>query len=101
MASRIAALLLLGVICLGFASGQVAIDCCLSTSNKHFPHQIVKSYIIQEAGKGCEISATILKSQRGKNICAPEASKAQWVQDIINHVDKRRARQYKRSEKDG
>lgn len=102
MASRVAALLLLGVICVGLASGktqttikqahisecfewrsrcrwhfpltilhflinlclhlpagQIAVDCCLKTSDKFLPLSRINGYVIQEAGQGCDKSATV------------------------------------------
>ncbi|KAF3695337.1 hypothetical protein EXN66_Car011013 [Channa argus] len=59
MASRVAALLLLGFVCTGFVAAEVAVDCCLMVVDKHLPLQVLAGYTIQEAGKGCEISATV------------------------------------------
>ncbi|KAM7391108.1 hypothetical protein PAMP_021824 [Pampus punctatissimus] len=89
MASRVAVLLLLGVICIGFAAGEIVVDCCLSTSNKHLPHSVLISYIIQEAGKGCDISATIFTTKKGRRLCVPPASQETWVQDRITFLDKK------------
>ncbi|KAM7415621.1 hypothetical protein PAMA_017919 [Pampus argenteus] len=90
MASRVAVLLLLGVICIGFAAGEIAVDCCLVTSNKHLPRSALKSYIIQEAGEGCDISATIFITKKSKRLCLPPASQETWVQNHINFLDIKR-----------
>ncbi|KAF1389587.1 hypothetical protein PFLUV_G00074980 [Perca fluviatilis] len=58
MASRVAVLLLLGVICVGLASAEIVVDCCLKVAEKPLPLTIIQSYAIQEGGNGCEISAT-------------------------------------------
>ncbi|KAJ0019666.1 hypothetical protein NQD34_007235, partial [Periophthalmus magnuspinnatus] len=34
-------------------------DCCLSVAQKRLPAKQVQSYKVQEAGKGCDISATV------------------------------------------
>lgn len=41
------------------AAAEVMEDCCLETVDKPFPRRILASYIIQEEGKGCKISATV------------------------------------------
>lgn len=40
-------------------AGEIAVDCCLQTIDKRVPPKNIKQYIIQEAGKGCDISATV------------------------------------------
>lgn len=39
-------------------AAEIVVDCCLTVAEKRMPLRIVQSYTIQEAGKGCEISAT-------------------------------------------
>ncbi|XP_044187973.1 eotaxin-like [Thunnus albacares] len=90
MASRVTALLFLVVICIGFTAGEIAVDCCLSTTDRRLPRNILSSYVIQESGKGCVVSATVFITKKGKRLCAPESSQAKWVQDLITFLDKKR-----------
>ncbi|KAI3372517.1 hypothetical protein L3Q82_022996 [Scortum barcoo] len=50
MASRVAALLLLGIICVGFASAEIAVDCCLLSTDKYLPRQVIVSYNVPYKG---------------------------------------------------
>nr|XP_020450727.1 C-C motif chemokine 20-like [Monopterus albus] len=94
MASRVAALLLLGIICTGFAAAEIVLDCCLDTTKKFLPRHILVGYSIQEAGKGCDISATAFITRAGKKLCVVHPSKGEWVQRHITFLDnKKRAQQ--------
>ncbi|XP_008287540.1 C-C motif chemokine 20-like [Stegastes partitus] len=93
MASKVAALLLLGIICLGLAAADVPVDCCLSTAEKRLPHRLVASYQIQDAGKGCDIKATLVITKAGRQLCLVHPDGNQWVQQLINAVDKRKQTQ--------
>ncbi|XP_030273611.1 C-C motif chemokine 20-like [Sparus aurata] len=89
MASRVAALLLLGVICVGLASGQIAVDCCLKTSDKFLPLSRINGYVIQEAGQGCDKSATVFITKTGRTLCFSHHSKLQWVRGHIEALEAR------------
>ncbi|XP_018537929.1 C-C motif chemokine 8 [Lates calcarifer] len=97
MASRVAALFLLVVVCTGFAAAEIAVDCCLSTTVKLFPLIRIESYIIQEAGNGCEISATAFHTKGGRIVCVvhPEdpRTEAKWVKSHINYLNSKKAAQ--------
>ncbi|CAB1420598.1 unnamed protein product [Pleuronectes platessa] len=70
MASRLAAaLLLLGLICTGLSRAEVAVDCCLSTTDKFFPLIRISTYKLQIAGEGCDISATVFITKTANTIC--------------------------------
>ncbi|RVE68637.1 hypothetical protein OJAV_G00093850 [Oryzias javanicus] len=69
MASRVAALIFLGLLFVQLASAEVPMDCCLSVSKNRLPAKIIVSYSIQEAGKGCDISATVFETKGGKRLC--------------------------------
>ncbi|XP_075903348.1 uncharacterized protein LOC142902300 [Nelusetta ayraudi] len=88
MASRVAALLLLGVVCVELVSAQRLLDCCKSASTKSFPAQAVQSYIIQDEGRGCDIKATV----GNKKLCVSHPDDQEWVRDLINLVNNRRPR---------
>ncbi|XP_041855931.1 C-C motif chemokine 19a.2 [Melanotaenia boesemani] len=83
MASRVAALILLGVICLGLAAAEMPVDCCLRVSDKRLRATNLVSYIIQEEGKGCAISATVFLTKTGKTLCVVPAKDYPWVQRTI------------------
>ncbi|XP_029367203.1 C-C motif chemokine 19-like [Echeneis naucrates] len=84
MASRVAALLLLGIICTGFAAAELAQDCCKETTTKFVPKKMLESYTIQTAGQGCSISATVFKTKKGRKLCLVPASEQDWIQ---NHIE--------------
>ncbi|XP_023121539.1 C-C motif chemokine 21-like [Amphiprion ocellaris] len=89
MASKVAALLLLGIICFGFAAADVPADCCLKTSDKHFPAKLISSYKLQDAGKGCDIKATVVITKAGRQLCLVHSDGNPWVQRVLHAVDKR------------
>ncbi|XP_061585878.1 C-C motif chemokine 19-like [Cololabis saira] len=89
MASRLSALFFLGVICLGLVSAEIAVDCCLQVSGKRLPFKNIVRYIIQDAGKGCDISATVFTMKNGQNLCAEHPSANKWVKTTIQRLDKR------------
>ncbi|TKS77906.1 C-C motif chemokine 19 [Collichthys lucidus] len=89
MASRVSALLLLGVICVGFAAAEIAKDCCLLTSPKHLPLNILVGYKIQEAGQGCLINATVFFTKGGRTLCVSHPSEQAWVRKRIEHLKKK------------
>ncbi|XP_071757131.1 C-C motif chemokine 19a.2 [Centroberyx gerrardi] len=93
MASRVALLLLLAVICIGFAAAEVPADCCLSVTDKPFPRSKVESYIVQEAGLGCDISATVIITKSGRRLCTPHPSLSRWVKTLIAHMQKTKGAQ--------
>uniref|UniRef100_A0A3Q0RLH4 Chemokine interleukin-8-like domain-containing protein n=1 Tax=Amphilophus citrinellus TaxID=61819 RepID=A0A3Q0RLH4_AMPCI len=93
MASRVAVLLLLGVLCFSFAAGEIAADCCLQAIDKRLPSKNIVDYIIQEAGKGCEISATVFIANTGRTLCVFHPSQKPWVKNLINIVNKKKQAQ--------
>ncbi|KAF7205319.1 C-C motif chemokine 20 [Nothobranchius furzeri] len=93
MASRAAALILLGLICFEFAAAQIPVDCCLSITEKRLPSKNLVSYTIQEAGKGCDISATVFLNRRNMKLCAAHPEGNAWVKQVIKTLEKRRGEQ--------
>ncbi|XP_029999795.1 C-C motif chemokine 19-like [Sphaeramia orbicularis] len=89
MASRTVLLLLLAVICTGFAAGEIPADCCLQVVNKHVPAKFIQSYFIQESGKGCSIPATVFTTKNGNALCVPHPDGHPWVQRVIKIIDQR------------
>ncbi|XP_022609477.1 C-C motif chemokine 24-like [Seriola dumerili] len=87
MASRVAALLLLSIICTEFAAAEVPVDCCKKASKTLIPKKIIESYTILEAGQGCDISATVFITKGGKRLCAVHPSVEGWVRSHINFLD--------------
>ncbi|XP_031698294.1 C-C motif chemokine 19-like [Anarrhichthys ocellatus] len=86
------ALLLLGVLCVGFASAEIVVDCCLTVAEKPMPLRIIQSYTIQEAGKGCGISATGFITKSGRTLCVSHPNDKQWVRTYIKYLDEKRSR---------
>ncbi|XP_059830209.1 C-C motif chemokine 19-like [Hypanus sabinus] len=52
-------------------------DCCLSTSPKRIPAQLVISYKIQKAGDGCNVDAVAFKTKKQIVLCSPPEES--WV----------------------
>ncbi|KAF6721085.1 C-C motif chemokine 19 [Oryzias melastigma] len=90
MASRVAALIFLGLLCIQLASAEVPKDCCLSVSKNRVPAKFVVSYYIQEAGKGCNLSATVFETKGGRRLCIVHPDGFPWVQKVISIVDSRK-----------
>ncbi|XP_041793644.1 C-C motif chemokine 8-like [Chelmon rostratus] len=90
MASRVAVLFLLGVICFGFVAAEIVVDCCLTTTKRRLPIQILDSYIIQDAGKGCDIGATAFITKVGKTLCVSHHSELPWVKSYIDFLEKKK-----------
>ncbi|XP_061528708.1 C-C motif chemokine 3-like 1 [Phycodurus eques] len=87
MDPRLAALLLVVLLCSHPAAGQKLVGCCLATRNMCFPRKIVASYFHQEAGNGCKYSATVFLSKAGKQLCAPPQYESKCVQELIAYLD--------------
>ncbi|XP_012720747.2 C-C motif chemokine 20 [Fundulus heteroclitus] len=90
MASKVAALLLLGLVCFQLATAQMVMDCCLSVSEKRLNPKNLVSYRNQVAGMGCDISATVFVNKKGLKLCMVPAEENAWVQHLIKVLDKRR-----------
>ncbi|XP_071337801.1 C-C motif chemokine 21-like [Trachinotus anak] len=90
MASRVAALLLLGIICAGFAAAEIAVDCCKKTTDAFLPRKLLESYTVQEAGHGCAISATVFYTKGGKKLCVVHPSQQNWVKSHIEFLNNKR-----------
>ncbi|XP_038144066.1 C-C motif chemokine 20-like [Cyprinodon tularosa] len=91
MASKVAALLLIGLICFEFAAAEIAVDCCLRVeSEKRLHRRNLVSYTIQRAGEGCKISATVFVNQRNMKLCVVPPEGNPGVQKIIDYLDKKR-----------
>ncbi|KAM9392334.1 monocyte chemotactic protein 1B-like [Pholidichthys leucotaenia] len=91
MASRVAALLLLGVICFELAAAEMPVDCCLHAADKRLSSKNIESYRIQNAGNGCDIDATVFYTVKGKKLCVVHPSKKQWVHHLIKIIDQKQA----------
>ncbi|XP_007547433.1 C-C motif chemokine 20-like [Poecilia latipinna] len=90
MASKVAALLFLGLICFHVATAQIVMDCCLSVSEKRLIPKNIVSYKLQVAGSGCDISATVFLNKKGMKLCVVPPEGNQWVQNLIRTLEKRR-----------
>ncbi|XP_053332194.1 C-C motif chemokine 19-like [Clarias gariepinus] len=65
-------------------------DCCLTTVDKKIPQNLVKSYYVQTQVAGCRLSATVFVTKKGKHLCAPPATKNNWVKKLINKLNKKK-----------
>ncbi|CAJ1069378.1 C-C motif chemokine 3-like [Xyrichtys novacula] len=64
--------------------------CCLSVlTDRTVPKHVVANYHEQISGQGCSLDAMILVTRNGVKLCAPV--NVDWVQGVIEHVDKVRA----------
>ncbi|XP_062870769.1 C-C motif chemokine 19b [Trichomycterus rosablanca] len=69
------------------AASDGAADCCLTIGPKKIPRNMVKSYYIQTQGMGCRVSATVFVTKKDKKLCAPPATKNNWVQKLIHKMN--------------
>ncbi|XP_062340184.1 C-C motif chemokine 19b [Osmerus eperlanus] len=90
MSFRVAALLLLTVQLWSHdvsANTDKAVDCCLSTTNRKIPQGVVQSYFIQSVSGGCRIPATVFVTKKNIRLCAPPASRNNWVARLIRKLE--------------
>uniref|UniRef100_A0A3P8WGL3 Eotaxin-like n=1 Tax=Cynoglossus semilaevis TaxID=244447 RepID=A0A3P8WGL3_CYNSE len=85
----------------GGVHAEVVVDCCLSTTDKFFPLIRIESYKLQEAGQGCDISATVFITKTEKTVCivhpTEENKKTKWVQTHIEYLEKKKKKAEKSS----
>ncbi|MCJ8742780.1 hypothetical protein PDJAM_G00086230 [Pangasius djambal] len=87
-----AALLLLALLFICWNAAEAsdrAPDCCLTTVDKKIPQNLVKSYYIQTQEMGCRVLATVFVTKKGKQLCAPPATKNNWVKKLISKMNKK------------
>ncbi|KAB5543798.1 hypothetical protein PHYPO_G00083780 [Pangasianodon hypophthalmus] len=87
-----AALLLLTLLFICWNAAEAtdgASDCCLTTVDKKIPQNLVKSYYVQTLEMGCRVQATVFVTKKGKQLCAPPATKNNWVKKLINKLKKK------------
>ncbi|XP_062903819.1 C-C motif chemokine 21-like [Mobula hypostoma] len=63
-------------------------DCCLRTSPKIIPVNVVKSYEVQTPGYGCNIHAVMFRTKRNKILCSPPKKK--WVLNLMETIDNKK-----------
>ncbi|XP_026075292.1 C-C motif chemokine 19b [Carassius auratus] len=82
------ALLILSVSLWSCATAQndAAADCCLTTSTRHIPQKVVKSFTLQTGDGACKIPATIFVTKKGLKLCAPFPGENDWVSKLINYI---------------
>ncbi|XP_023992926.2 C-C motif chemokine 19a.1 [Salvelinus sp. IW2-2015] len=64
----------------------MAMDCCLSVSQREIPRHVVIGYQPQVRGQGCSIGAVVFTTRRGLKLCAP--TDPTWVTDLMNFMDR-------------
>ncbi|XP_050977196.1 C-C motif chemokine 19b [Labeo rohita] len=80
------ALLILSVSLWSCTTADDAVDCCLTTSDRHIPKKVVTSFTIQTGDGPCNIPATIFVTRKGLKLCAPFPSENNWVSKLIDHI---------------
>ncbi|NWS74533.1 CCL19 protein, partial [Crotophaga sulcirostris] len=65
--------------------GNNVLDCCLRTSEIPIPRRIVQDYRVQLVQDGCNISAAVFITTKGKQLCAP--LQALWVIRLQEKLD--------------
>ncbi|XP_031425809.1 C-C motif chemokine 26-like [Clupea harengus] len=91
MMTRIAIVLIVASLYLSYTAGSdVALDCCLLTSDQVLPRRLAKAYTLSDAG--CSIKATIFTTRKGKHVCAPPPEKSKWVRNLISYLDSKKSR---------
>uniref|UniRef100_A0A8C7TRH6 Chemokine (C-C motif) ligand 19b n=1 Tax=Oncorhynchus mykiss TaxID=8022 RepID=A0A8C7TRH6_ONCMY len=103
MSLRVAALLLLASVLWSHvaASTDQALDCCLTTTDTKLPHRVVKSYRIQTVSGGCRIAATVFVTKKNLRLCAPPATKKNWVAKLIKQLKRKSHKGKDRKGKNG
>ncbi|XP_051514747.1 C-C motif chemokine 19a.1 [Myxocyprinus asiaticus] len=71
------------------AQPDLALDCCLTVSQQSIPRHILLSYRKQFRGDGCPCDAVVFTTRKGRKLCAPPATKAQWVGELTKFLDTR------------
>ncbi|XP_076126048.1 C-C motif chemokine 26-like [Alosa pseudoharengus] len=90
MMTRIALLLLAACLYWSCTTGSaIALDCCLSITDKPLPRAYAHSYKLTDAG--CSLKATVFTTKRGRHVCAPPPEKSEWVRILIANLNKRGA----------
>ncbi|XP_062398723.1 C-C motif chemokine 19-like [Sardina pilchardus] len=88
MMTRIALLLLAASLYWSCTTGaDIALDCCLSITDKPLPRSLAQSYKLSDAG--CTVKATVITTKRGLQVCVPPPEKSQWVRKLIAALNKR------------
>ncbi|XP_060765609.1 C-C motif chemokine 19-like [Neoarius graeffei] len=64
-------------------------DCCLTTVNRKIPQSLVKSYYIQNQELNCRVQAVVFVTKKDRRLCAPPATKNNWVKKLINKLNKK------------
>uniref|UniRef100_A0AAV2MTI6 Chemokine interleukin-8-like domain-containing protein n=1 Tax=Knipowitschia caucasica TaxID=637954 RepID=A0AAV2MTI6_KNICA len=86
MDPRVCGLLLL--LSAALCTAEIPVDCCLAVSKKrHLPGKLIQRYELQEAGSGCDISATVVHTIKGRQLCLPHPEGHPWVQKLLRIVD--------------
>uniref|UniRef100_A0A8C1SL45 C-C motif chemokine n=1 Tax=Cyprinus carpio TaxID=7962 RepID=A0A8C1SL45_CYPCA len=79
------------ILCSSPAEAQVdlALDCCLTFSQKSIPKHVLLTYRKQLKVDGCRRDAVVFKTRKGLKLCAPPAEQEQWVKEMIKFLDTR------------
>ncbi|NWW04598.1 CCL19 protein, partial [Oreocharis arfaki] len=70
--------------------GNNVLDCCLRTRETPIPWRIVQDYWLQLAQDGCNVSAAVFITMKGKHLCAPLHSP--WVIRLLERLNAKRVR---------
>ncbi|KAK7879107.1 hypothetical protein WMY93_034111 [Mugilogobius chulae] len=76
------ACVLLLLLCAALCTADIPQDCCLTVSHQRLPPRAVLSYQLQEEGKGCHISATVVQV-RDRRLCLPPPEGHPWVKWLL------------------
>ncbi|XP_042579018.1 C-C motif chemokine 19 [Cyprinus carpio] len=71
------------------AQVDLALDCCLTFSQKSIPKHVLLTYRKQLKVDGCRRDAVVFKTRKGLKLCAPPAEQEQWVKEMIKFLDTR------------
>ncbi|KAJ8005603.1 hypothetical protein DPEC_G00119650 [Dallia pectoralis] len=91
MAPRLAALLLVVTVCLGYtqAFSDLPLDCCLVVTDMPFPRSFkVVAHLLQTTDRGCDIDATVFITKTGMRLCTPHPKDSAWVAKYIKRMEK-------------
>ncbi|XP_075415075.1 C-C motif chemokine 19 [Tenrec ecaudatus] len=90
MAPRTALLLALSLLALwtppALGGANDAEDCCLSLTQRPIPGNLVRGFRYLLPKDGCRVSAVVLTTLRGHQLCAPLDKN--WVKRIIRRLQR-------------
>ncbi|KAM9331061.1 C-C motif chemokine 19-like [Gastrophryne carolinensis] len=73
-----------------YGAGHTVVDCCLTTSTKPIPNNVVSGYQIQTTEIGCREAAVVFttNTKPSRKLCAPLTPS--WVTKLMKRLDRKK-----------